>query len=215
MKKAPNSFIRKYFKLIFTVLIVSMAIASTIFYFGIGSLIPQDGEKVVNSNKFYVLKGDPTDLQKQLFEKLSTQLDQNIVHDFDAVDLVVQNFVADYYTWDNKKTPYDIGGLTYIYGNENLNFYRTSRRYFYNSISTYLDKGISMTDLPEVDSVTTRSVNFGAGYDYYGDVLLSYYVEVDWTYKENNAIDMTKFPTFGAFTLIETEEGRYEIARFY
>lgn len=197
------------------ILVVSMFVASALFFISLSNFSSQEGDKVVNSNEFYVLKGKPTQLQKDLFDQLSAQIDQGIQYDFKVIDLVVQSFVADYYTWSNKNATYDVGGLNFIYGDEYLNFYRTSRKYFYDDMMIYINKGLKYSDLQEVETITTRNVNFASNYEYYDKSLLAFYVEVDWTYKENLKIDTSVFPNYAAFTLIVTEEGRYEIVRFY
>lgn len=215
MTKKRTSIIKKYFKPIFIILIVSSILAAGILLFNVSSFINQDGDSVVNSNEYYQLKGSPTQLQKDLFKELTKQVELKQAYDLVLVELLVKNFVADYYTWSNKQGPYDVGGSNFIYGMENLNFFRTSRRYFYSNMSNYLSSGLEISDLPEVETITTRPADFAVGFDYYGDNLIAFYCEVDWTYKVNDKVDLSIFPTYAAFTITITEEGRYEIVRFY
>ena len=214
MAKKEKNKIHLYFKYIIFSLIFSIAIFALIFYLNLSSFISPNGEQVVNSNKFYSLRGKPTELQKDLFKELTSQLDKELENDLLVVELVARNFIADYYTWSNKQGPYDIGGGEYIFGNENLSFKRTARRYFYSNIEHYLRNGLEMKDLIEVETITSNGADYAADFNYYGKDYKAYYIEVSWTYKESS-IDTTIYPTSAAFTLIENEAGRIEIVRYY
>lgn len=213
VKKQKNK-LKLYFRYIILSLVMSIIIFSGIFYFNLNSLSSSEGEQVVYSNKYYVLRGKPTSLQKDLFKEMSAQVDKNIEVDMDLIELVVKNFVADYYTWSNKQGPYDIGGGEYIFSNENLNFKQSARRYFYSNMEAYLNDGIEISELMEVESITTNDASYSTAYDYYGQEYTSFYVEANWKYKEKT-IDTSIYPTFAAFTIILKDDGRYEIVRFY
>ena len=214
MGRKQKNKVHLYFRYVIIILIASLVIFSGIFYFNLSNFASSNGEQVIYSNKYYVLRGKPTNLQKDLFKQLSAQVDKNIEFDMDLIELVVKNFIADYYTWSNKQGPYDIGGGEYIFSNENLNFKQTARRYFYSNMEAYINDGVEIKDLIEVESITTNEASFSVAYDYYGKEYTSFYVEANWKYKDTT-IDTTIFPTFGAFTIILNEDGRYEIVRFY
>ncbi|MDP3441362.1 MAG: hypothetical protein Q8T08_00740 [Ignavibacteria bacterium] len=214
MTKREKNKIHLYFRYIIISLILSLAIFAIIFFLNINSLISSTGEKVINSNEYYSLRGKPTNLQKELFKELTTQVDKGLEDDLLVVELVARNFVADYYTWTNKQGPFDVGGGEYIFGNENLSFKRSSRRYFYSNIENYIHSGLNQEDLIEVETVTSLGAAYAGIFNYYGKDYAAYYVEVSWTYKES-AIDTSIYPTFAAFTLVKNEAGRIEIVRFY
>lgn len=213
-KKLKNKF-HLYFRYIIISLAISIAIFAGIFYFNLNNYMSSNGEQVVYKNDMYILRGKPTDLQKDLFKELTSQLDKKVEFDFDAVELVVKNFVADYYTWSNKQGAYDIGGSEFVFSKENLNFKQNARRYFYSDMAAFINEDVSISDLIEVESVTTTEADFAVAYEHYGTSYLTYYVEASWVYKENANIDFSVFPTSAVFTLVFSEDGRYEIVRFY
>lgn len=215
MTKKQKNKLHLYFRYIIVILTLSVAIFAGIFYFNLNNYISSNGEQVVYKNDMYTLRGKPTKLQKDLFKELSNQLDKKIEFDFDAVELVVKNFVADYYTWSNKQGAYDIGGSEFIFSKENLNFKQNARRYFYSNMVAYINDEVSISDLIEVESVSTNQADFAAEYEHYGTKYLTYYVEASWVYKENPNLDLSAFPTSAVFTLVFSEDGRYEIVRFY
>jgi len=214
MTKREKNKIHLYFRYIIVSLVLSLTIFAIIFFLNINSLISSNGEKVINSNEFYSLRGKPTNLQKELFKELTTQVNKGLEDDLLVVELVAKNFVADYYTWSNKQGPFDVGGGEYIFGNENLSFKRTTRRYFYSNMENYIQSGFSQEDLLEVETVTSFGADYASIYSYYGKDYSTFYVEVSWTYKESS-IDTSIYPTSAAFTLVKNEDGRIEIVRFY
>ena len=215
MTKKQKRKMHLYFRYVIVSLAVGIAIFAVVFYLNLSNFMTPTGDQVIYKNDMYVLKGNPTKLQKDLFKELTNQLEKKIDFDFDAVELVVKNFVADYYTWSNKQGPYDIGGSEFVFSKENLNFRQNARRYFYSTMLSYINDQVTISNLIEVDSVETNQADFSSEYEHYGTKYLAYYVEATWTYKENEYIDTSVFPTKAAFTVIFSEDGRYEIVRFY
>ncbi len=197
-----------------SIVVTGLVVAAVIFMFTTQNS-SNPSSSVVYSNEFYTLKGKPTDLQKQLFRELTAEIEKDDASDLVIVNLVTKNFIADYFTWSNKAGPFDVGGLDFVYGLENLNFRRTSREYFYSYIYTYLDQGLTLQDMIEVVDVVSEGAAFAAPYEYYDQEIKAYYIEISWTYKESELIDVSLFPTMAAMTIIVNEEGRYEIVRFY
>ena len=162
-----------YFRYVIVSLIAGIAIFAVIFYLNLSSFMSPTGDQVIYKNDMYVLKGNPTKLQKDLFKELTNQLDKKIEFDFDAVELVVKNFVADYYTWSNKQGPYDIGGSEFVFTKENLNFKQNGRRYFYSNMYSYINDQVIIANLIEVDAVETSQADFAVEFDHYGTKYLS------------------------------------------
>jgi hypothetical protein len=199
-------------------LIVGLSLAS-IFLAVIGlqnrsNAMNAPSDRIVNSNEFYVLRGRPTNFQQDLFKELTQALNADPRSDLVLVELVVKNFIADYFTWTNKNGPYDVGGGNFLFSLEGTNFYRSSRRYFYASMTPYLNAGLRFSDLIEVVDIQTNGADYAAAFDYYGDLYEAFYIEIDWVYRENAALDLTLFPTSASFTVIK-HNGRFEIVRFY
>ena len=59
-------------------LAISSVLVAGIVLYNFNIMQTGDGEQIVYSNDYYVLRGDPTSLQKVLFKELSAQLDKNI-----------------------------------------------------------------------------------------------------------------------------------------
>lgn len=213
-KKIQTKF-RHYFKVVIVIASLTFAIALVIFGLTMSGVFNITGETVVLSNDLYTLKGYPTDYEKEVFKELTSEIKSSEPDDRLIAGLLVKNFVADYYTWSNKNGGYDIGGRDYIFYMENLNFTQTSRRYFQYEMTKYLSNGIEISQMQTVNFINIKFADHGNGYIYNGKNYESYYVVAEWTYEENTYIDTTKFPVSAEFTVIKTEEGRYEIARFY
>lgn len=206
-----------YFTSIVLFFVASFSVIGLIYVLNFGNLIGQNIETTVLSNSLYTLRGNPTDYQKDLFKELSNSLKNQDKDDVDLSSKVVQNFVADYFTWSNKKGSYDVGGRDFTFAIEGLNFYKASRNNFYNYMEKYLLNGYATSELPTVVNVIIDSQDYAAIYEYYGEKYLTFYIEASWTYEidEESSIDLSVFPTKGYFTVVKTNEGRYEIARFY
>ncbi len=213
-KKVKNK-MHVYFRYTIISLVIGVVLFTTIFMLTFGGVLGSSGEQVVFSNEYYMLRGRPTDLQKELFKELTEQVEKKIEYDMDLVELVAKNFVADYYTWSNKQGPFDIGGAEFVFGKENLNFKQNARRYFYSGMEAYISQGLEINELIEVESLSSNDAAFSTPFNHYGEEYVAYYVEVSWVYKANEKIDVSKFPTFASFTLVQNADGRFEIVRFY
>lgn len=214
IKKTTSKF-HHYFRVLLIIFTITFGISAVIFGVTMSGIFNITGETVVLSNEMYTLKGNPTSYEKEVFKELTAEIESSEPDDRVIAGLVVKNFIADYYTWSNKSGGFDVGGRNYVFYMENLNFTQTSRRYYQYEMSKYLANGIEASQLQTVNDITIMFADHGNGYDYKGKIYDSYYVMANWTYAENEFIDTSVFPTFAEFTLVKTEEGRYEIAWFY
>ena len=181
----------------------------------------------------YVLRDNATDYQKELFSELKQAVEGG-ADSTTIAGLVCENFVADYFTWTNKKGQYDVGGLSYFYSgkNENLKFktniYSKSRDGFYKYLNNYInDYGSS--NLLEVSDVKIDKSNKtdyqyiiheanqllvneeGSTYWAYGDSNFDCYeVTCSWNYKEGSSLDINKFVSKLNFIVIKRND-RFEI----
>lgn len=213
MSKIQRNKITVYFKFIVITLLVSMVLFGAIIFYNISRLSSNEGEQVVYSNELYTLRGKPTALQKSLFKELTEHVKSG--DELAIVESVVRNFAADYYTWTNKQGPFDVGGTEYIFYKENTNFRQNARRYHYTFMYPFIESGLTFADLVEVESVTTNGAAYAAPFDHYGETYTTFYCEISWSYKVNDKLDLSIFPTSAAFTIIKTSDNRYEIVRFY
>lgn len=215
MTKKQKTKIHRYLTYVITILIISSVLVAGVIFFNLKSLTGSKGEQVVYTNDLYVLRGKPTNLQKDLFKELTIQIEKGNEQDLNVVELVVKSFIADYFTWTNKIGPYDVGGMNFTFGKENTNLYFSSRRGFYANMTNYINQGLTYSDLIEVESIEMGDASFAAPYEYYGTEYEAFYIEASWAYKSNEKIDISVFPKSASFTIVRTEENRYEIVRFY
>ena len=171
-------------------------------------------------NELYEIGNNPTDLQKEYFQKLTDAISAG--DDTAYAEAVVYNFVADYFTWTNKDGNYEVGGLQYIFADKMTALEYWSRYNFYKDLDLYIsqdgrNKLIEVseitTDKPTVKTVNFEYINFP---DFETREIVeypSYEVNVSWKYASNGA-DTTQFPT-GARFFVVNNNGRMEIVEFY
>ena len=132
-----------------------------------GGQVETKPDNIVESMN-YILRDNPTDIQKEYFKELKTAIEEGTVKteegevpadDVAIASLVAKNYITDFYTWTNKRGQYDIGGFYYIYEGEfqngdhyKENLYLKARDGFYKYISAYGTK-YGKENLIEVENV--------------------------------------------------------------
>lgn len=174
------------------------------------------GDKVIHSidSMDYHLRAGATELQVDLFKELAAAVDAEEKDDEAIARLVVENFVADFYTWTNKGGSYDVGGLYYVYSPQKLNIHTRAKDKFYKYVSHYM-KEYGGDNLLEVETVEARGSKTNSGYDINGVNYDSYYITCDWTYKQNDVFSTKDFETHGYFVVYKNENGRFEIVQAF
>ena len=208
-----------------------------------GGQVETKKENIVE-NMNYILRDNPTDLQKDLFKQLKTAAEDGIIQteegeveadDAAIAELVAKNYVADFYTWTNKRGQYDMGGFYYIYDGEFINgdhykenLFLKARDGFYKYIS-YYGNLYGKENLIEVDSVEVTNCKKmstpyvisehdsykqdeqGEWYDYRIDRSYDcYVVSLKWTYKPNEKMNVNQFGNSINLAVIK-RNGRFEI----
>ncbi len=198
-------------------------------------------ENIVESMN-YLLRDNPTDIQKEYFAQLKSAVEEGTVDDVEADDamiasLVAKNYIADFYTWSNKRGQYDIGGFYYLYDGEfengvhnKENWFLKAREGFYKYISVYGTKygkenlleveNVEITKCEKMRSqyfinehVENRQDEEGEWYDYREDHGYdAYLVTCKWTYKqkEGSEFNTNSYPTSINLAIIK-RNGRFEI----
>lgn len=174
------------------------------------------GGEVAFSNSIdtmdYHLRANATDYQKELFK----ELDQ-AVKDKDKekiAECVAKNYIADFYTWTNKSGSYDVGGMYYVYSPNKGNIVAQARAQFYKYLSTYI-KEYGSENLLEVIEVTAEGGNNGKKYELDGKTYDLYFYTCDFKYNENTKLNLNEFNTKLYMSIIENEDGRFEIVQCY
>ena len=179
----------------------------------------------------YVIRDNATDIQKEYFTELRNAVDGDEEQGISPADdatiagLVCKNYVADFFTWTNKVSQYDVGGMYYVYEPQRKTIYTKARDGFYHYLSNYINE-YGADKLIEVEGVEVKSVS-KANFTYkVTDTIVNtetteseevtreykdlYIVKCTWTYKEGSMVStssMTKSMNF----LVVKREGRFEI----
>ena len=166
-------------------------------------------------NDVYIIGNNPTDIEKEYFQKLTDALNGGTPEDI--AEAVVYNFVSDYFTWTNKDGNYEVGGLQYIYAEKYSKFEEWNRWYPNSDMDLYISQ-YGRSNLIQVKEITTEVPTFRTD-DF---TVLSvdpaktypcYQVQVAWTYDEASQ-NTSDFPNRMRFQVVD-HDGRYEIVEFY
>lgn len=168
--------------------------------------------KNANGEVLYEINPNATEYQKLIFTELSDVINNEGTPQ-EYAGSVVKNYVADFYTWSNKKGTYDIGGMQFVYQPEIVNIYNFAKDFFYRDLSYNIQKFGAET-LLEVENVEITFSDFNAKIEYNGETYQSFYVTASWTYVQKEGFDTTGYQTSGEFSLID-RDGKYEIYRYY
>jgi len=160
----------------------------------------------------YEIQSSATEYQKEQFKILAEKIEDGTSLP-DIAASVVTNYIADFYTWSNKKGTYDIGGMQYVYQPEIVNIYTFAKDYFYRDLS-YNIKKYRAENLLEVENVTITFSDFNVDVEYNGQIYNSFYVTATWTYVQKEGFDTSGYQTSGEFSLLKRDD-IIEIYRYY
>lgn len=195
-----------------------MVVGILAILFNMGSIILGQSNFADNQNsglKFnevYAIPQNPTELQKELYKGLSDELVLKSEDRIKEADLVVKNFIADYYTWTNKSGSYDVGGLAFIVNHSYLLLMEASRIGFYKDFDAFALK-YGKDQLIEVETINTNAM-YSANFKFLDTEYPAYYIEAEWTYVNREDFPEERFQKRAAFTVINYE-GVLQIAQFY
>ena len=160
----------------------------------------------------YALPRRATPHQLELFELLFSAHDDfnTIVIDSFLLtysEMIARNFVADFFTFSNKDSRHDIGGLQFIHEEVVDAFFDFAVNTFYLHLNQHLDI-FGAESLPTV--ATTRVINSETDWqrlelnEYpWAEYLPVIIVDVEWTYATTTLPDIHEFQTSARFILQE------------
>ena len=176
----------------------------------------------------YYLRGNATDLQIEYFRELEDLINDGTDNSAIAA-CIAKNYVADFYTWTNKNGSYDIGGMHYVYGPSKNVVIAQARNTYYKYLTYYINT-FGKDKLLEVTSVETEVDPNPSTYEVDGHTYESYFVTCNWKYKNEETFDGMNivspneygsydhywhFTTREYFTVVVTEDGRFEIVEAF
>lgn len=165
---------------------------------------------VEESQENYQLSDMATAYQKEIFEELiqaqeDYQSNQANLTKEAYVELVVKNFIADFYTWSNKTGRNDVGGLQFIDEEMKSNFRKQAIDNFYENLDYYL-KDYDETSLLTVNNVTILDVNLEDTIEVVDEVIECISVKASWEYEKTSLEDVEKFQNEATFILTESND---------
>ena len=184
----------------------------------------------------YILRDNPTDLQRQYFDELKEAIEgEEPADDTTIAGLVAKNYIADFYTWTNKNGQYDVGGLYYVYDGEfengdhyKENIFLKARDGFYKYISAYGTQygKENLLEVENVDIVSCQKMSSpyvisehdsykqdseGEWYDYRVNNSYDWYlVKLNWSYKDTTKLNLSQYATSINLAVIK-RGNRFEI----
>ena len=184
----------------------------------------------------YILRDNPTDLQRQYFDELKEAIEgEEPADDATIAGLVAKNYIADFYTWTNKNGQYDVGGLYYVYDGEfengdhyKENIFLKARDGFYKYISAYGTQygKENLLEVENVDIVSCQKMSSpyvisehdsykqdseGEWYDYRVNNSYDWYlVKLKWSYKDTTKLNLSQYATSINLAVIK-RGNRFEI----
>ncbi len=205
---------RKIFVVVITIVFLSIAgFFSYLAISGVKQLVgveEKDTSRNIEPYNYY-LRVNATDYQQELFDELK-EICKSEVIDYEQLSAsVAKNFVADFYTWSNKKGSYDVGGMCYTNEDLRLNMYQKARDLYYSNLNKYIEE-YGSESLPEVELCTTELRRVDE-YEMDGVSCPRYQIKVRWTYKEGSVLTDDMQCSLAIYLLLN--EGRMEIVEAY
>lgn len=161
----------------------------------------------------YHLRSNATELQKELFKELDGLIEEG-ADDLSIAECVAKNYVADTYTWDNKKGQWDIGGIYYVYSPHKISIYHELKDKFYGLLDKYQEE-YGNTGLLEVTNVEIEESHESDDlFEVDDNKYKSFSINCIWEYSENSRF-ANQVANRQYFKIIKNNDGRYEIVVCY
>lgn len=197
--------------IIFTLILSVVSVGAITFmiaktYFGMNRT--NSGINGTYENEFYSLRNNATEYQKTLYKSLNEALVNE--DDVTTATLVAQNFIADFYTFSNKISINDVGGLQYLDPTMETWVYQLATDTLYNNIPSYQAEDVLKNSLTVISSeangeVSTQTMN--------GTQVNGYLVTIEWKYETELSIDTSQFETKSEIFVVKAENGRFNIVK--
>ena len=166
--------------------------------------------ELVEEEKDYELAEDATPYQKQLFEQLEPALlatndVTNLTLETQYACLVVQNFVADFYTWSNKMARSDVGGLQFVYSTyrDELNQKAIDTYYLYLDHYIQTNHPLMTLEIEQVNILDAQKLDYTLADE---SIVTVFEIEADWTYTDNTPLLETDIKTRAKFILAKQSD---------
>lgn len=206
------------------VLVLSLAVifVGGYFIYQANNAYTLDNNSVKKEHVYYSLSSNATVYQEELYDALISKMEATPREDKEIVGLLVQSYIADYYTWTNKTRYNDVTASQFIGEDVRVPFYNLTIDTFYNDLGYYIDEGKQKETLEVTDTTVTSTpiqynMNTGEeikteeGYENITKPIEAFLVEATWVYKDSNVVDVTTYQNKGYFVVVKDEDGLYSI----
>ncbi len=112
---------------------------------------------------------------------------------------MAESFVIDFFTWGNKDSTYDVGGLQYVL--DKNTFYKEAKWNYYQKLDVYKNN-YPNDQLPTVVSVNKKSEKIN-DYKIEDKTYKAYQVDLNWRYSEDISFNFKDLISQCEITLIE------------
>lgn len=149
----------KRFLIIFIILVIAAAAVFVYFKFFSGKNGNVKKVKVVDKiDKYgYQLKDSKNEAYKTEFKNLKEILNKDEVNYEDYAKSISKLFIIDFYSLDDKLAKTDVGGVDFVYKDEQVDFLEKAENTYYKYVESNV-YGNRQQSLPIVDSVTVESI---------------------------------------------------------
>ena len=183
--------------------LISLAFISMFLYFIFTFIVKKNDVFLVNEIKEYnyICKSTASNLYKEKFNELSDILKEEVDYELYAKK-IVELFVIDFYTLDNKDNKNDIGGLQYIYDDIKENFIINATNTIYKYLKTNIF-GNRNQELPIVNKIISVESELTEYNEYE-----AYVIKIKWDYLKD-----LQYEDEGKFTVINKDNKMYIIEK--
>jgi len=165
----------------------------------------------------YYLRSNATQYQTELFQVLLNaqrryDIEQSSENLLDYATAVAKNFIADFFTFSNKDSRSDVGGLQFVAEDVRENFQTYAVDNFYLYLNHYIEMFGSEV-LPEIVDIAVDNVGFEMRYvdaeggEYLDEPVQTIIVDVTWNFAQTTLEEIDEFQTRARIILIEMDEG--------
>lgn len=155
---------------------------------------------VTSSHSQYTLRNNATAYQKEVYEAL-VAIDAG--SDAEVSELIVKNFVADFYTWTNKVKMNDVGGIKYLHPDVRVWVYDQALDRFYNDMRVYIEKD-QIQDTLEVMDVQTEAK--ATKFMLNDEEVPAFQVQTSWTYQPSSMLDTNHYQDKAVITVVKHDD---------
>lgn len=150
----------RYKKLLIILLPIFIIFLVLVFFIlrslaSISGTVSNSKEKRIDSMN-YTLRYNATDYQIELFKELEEAVEEG--DGLKISEAIAKNYVADTYTFTNKESKWDVGGMCYVYSKHNNSIYYGIRDSLYQLFEMIIEK-YGREGLIEVMQVNVSSSN--------------------------------------------------------